>query len=351
MSFHLADLTISWTSAFELAPRLLSNSWFLLFSVGPLFWFYLRRLVEPKRGFRWYDALHFIPSVLVLADMWSWVTLPAETRIFYQRIAAEGEVDLVGWKVLAKVAFNISQNLVYLVLSRRLLVRARADVAAVSADSQVLAAMGSLRTFITGFAVWEGAYLVIFAALATFGQFGRVIDAVWLFINGLFLQFSAIQALTRPEYFGATVDQAALLSHAQPPVLDQEPGSDLQEQSSDAGKYRKSSLAPETADQHRQAFEKLMREEKPYLDGTLRLADLASRLGLSPHNLSQVLNQDGYRVDEAKALLKNPAKTHLSVLALAFEAGFNNKNSFNRAFKARVGVTPSAFQKEEGDKP
>jgi AraC-like DNA-binding protein len=34
------------------------------------------------------------------------------------------------------------------------------------------------------------------------------------------------------------------------------------------------------------------------------------------------------------------------VLAIGFEAGFNNKASFNQAFKKYTRQTPSAFRKE-----
>ena len=93
----------------------------------------------------------------------------------------------------------------------------------------------------------------------------------------------------------------------------------------------------------------------------MRLADLATPLNLSAHNLSQVLNQEvggcffevvnRYRVEEAKRLLQDPAKGHLSLLAIAFEAGFNNKNSFNRECKSQVGSTPSAYLKQVQGRP
>jgi AraC-like DNA-binding protein len=86
----------------------------------------------------------------------------------------------------------------------------------------------------------------------------------------------------------------------------------------------------------------------------LRLTDLAALVGLHAHELSQVINQsfaqsyndfvNRYRVEEAKRLLSDPAREADSLLTLAFEAGFNNKTSFNEAFKKHAGMTPSRFR-------
>jgi|GEM_PF-4221686 AraC-like DNA-binding protein len=35
---------------------------------------------------------------------------------------------------------------------------------------------------------------------------------------------------------------------------------------------------------------------------------------------------------------------HLSMVGIAFEAGFNSKTAFNTAFKKQVGVSPTAFR-------
>ncbi len=343
MSVHLADLTLSWTDVFEMAPRLFSNSWPLLFLVGPLFWMSVRRLVTPQRSWRWHDALHLLPALILAFTMLKWYRLPVESRLQYHHWLLETGPPKVTLRALISVGFNVFQNLVYLLLSWRLIARAGRRLAAFSADGQVLGSLRSLQLFVAGFTAWEGCYLLVFLALAGWGKFGTTIDSVWLFISGLFLQFSALLALTRPDHFAATIDHAE--AEADNPLLT----------GVATEKYRKSSLSETALATHRQAFEQLMSEEKPYLDRSLRLADLAERLGVTSHQLSQVLNQalgasffdvvNSYRVDEVMRLLRDPGKRHLSLLAVAFEAGFNNKNSFNRAFKTKVGMTPSAYLK------
>lgn len=92
--------------------------------------------------------------------------------------------------------------------------------------------------------------------------------------------------------------------------------------------------------------------KKPFLDPTLSLYDLASSMNWSTHELSVLLNRflktnfyeyiNSYRVEEAKERLKQNEQ-RFTVLAIAFDCGFNSKASFNRIFKQKTGMTPSDF--------
>jgi len=99
-----------------------------------------------------------------------------------------------------------------------------------------------------------------------------------------------------------------------------------------------------------------MTEEKPYFEGDLTLQKLADRLSISPHHLSQIINDkigqnffdfiNSYRIEEAKKLLLDPRGELLTILAISEETGFNSKSSFNNAFKKYTGQTPSQFKQE-----
>lgn len=99
----------------------------------------------------------------------------------------------------------------------------------------------------------------------------------------------------------------------------------------------------------------LMLNEKPYLDSTLSLPKLAQKLQISTHELSYLINTgfednffnfvNRYRIEESKRILMTPQYQHLSMVGIAFEAGFNSKTAFNTAFKKMVGVSPTEFQK------
>ncbi len=120
-------------------------------------------------------------------------------------------------------------------------------------------------------------------------------------------------------------------------------------------KYLKSTLTDEQSDEHKTRLLNLMKTEKLYLEGELKLSDVAEKLRISNNNLSQIINEkleknfydfvNDYRVETAKTLLLNPKKQHLTLLAIAFESGFNSKSSFNSVFKKQCGFTPTEFRK------
>ena len=97
----------------------------------------------------------------------------------------------------------------------------------------------------------------------------------------------------------------------------------------------------------------LMKQEKPYLNQELTIAELAIQLNLPSHQLSRIIKENtgknffvfinDYRLLEFKKLAVNPKNKHISILGLAMEAGFNSKATFNRFFKNATGLTPSEF--------
>jgi AraC-like DNA-binding protein len=98
-----------------------------------------------------------------------------------------------------------------------------------------------------------------------------------------------------------------------------------------------------------------MEREKPFKKAELMLPELAASLSISPNHLSQILNDNlgqsffdfinAYRVKEAQQALLDPSKQHLTILAIAYEVGFNSKSTFNTVFKKHTQMTPSQYKK------
>ncbi|MEO9483869.1 MAG: AraC family transcriptional regulator [Ekhidna sp.] len=94
-------------------------------------------------------------------------------------------------------------------------------------------------------------------------------------------------------------------------------------------------------------------EHKPFLDPELTLISLSEKLDMSREELSDVINQgfesrfndfiNSYRIQETKRLIAEGKHKNLSLLGLAFEAGFNSKATFNRAFKKSENQSPSEY--------
>lgn len=121
-------------------------------------------------------------------------------------------------------------------------------------------------------------------------------------------------------------------------------------------KYQTSPLDDDRLSQIKAEVESFLRESQSFLEPNLSLAELASRLKMPAHYLSQVLNlgfgkgfyelMADYRVDQAKALLRDPAQAERTVLEIAYDSGFNSKSVFNEAFRRRTGVTPSQYRQD-----
>lgn len=117
-------------------------------------------------------------------------------------------------------------------------------------------------------------------------------------------------------------------------------------------RYEKSSLSPNASKAYIEKVVQAVESESLYINRELRLTDVAKQLEMSPNHLSQVINENlqknffdfinQYRVTEAKKkIAEGPEKT---LLQIAYEVGFNNKTSFNNAFKKHLGMTPSQFK-------
>ena len=96
-----------------------------------------------------------------------------------------------------------------------------------------------------------------------------------------------------------------------------------------------------------------MEEKQPYLDPEITISRLSELLDVRIEFLSEVLNSqlnqnffdfiNKYRVEEFKIQSILKANSHLSIMGIAYNCGFNSKASFYRAFKKFEGISPTAF--------
>lgn len=117
-------------------------------------------------------------------------------------------------------------------------------------------------------------------------------------------------------------------------------------------------LAPDPAeDRLAQALQTMMVTERAYRTEDLTVAGLAARLAVPEYRLRRLINQrlghrnfnafvNGFRLDQARNALADPARRDLPVLTIALDSGFQSIGPFNRAFKATTGLTPTEFRKE-----
>jgi AraC-like DNA-binding protein len=300
---------------------------FLILTFPPLLYLYVRALIGPSVRFRSTDALHFLPAALLA--VWS------EAEAF---LPAAGPA-VPGIDVASETAINgawLVQTAVYIFLILRLRERhIRSAPQVLSARDKVY--LDWIRNLVLGFA---------FIALLTLLYLLHMLAGLPLpRTPGVFLHLTIAVFVIAWGYQG--LRQPEIFAVGRPEDLE------TRGKASAAASGLEEPLSP--ADESVRLILSYMNREKPFLAPDLNLFDLARSLALPPYQLSAVLNRklgktffdfvNGYRVEEAKRRLLDPAGANLKILALAFECGFNSKSAFNRVFKAMTGLTPSEFQR------
>ncbi|MCF2489389.1 AraC family transcriptional regulator [Dyadobacter sp. CY347] len=103
-----------------------------------------------------------------------------------------------------------------------------------------------------------------------------------------------------------------------------------------------------------QKLDQIMEREELFKNPNLTLGELAKAVNVTPHLLSQILNDhvgknftsyiNAFRIDEACKMIE--ANRPFSLEAIGYEVGFNSKSTFYASFKKRKGTTPLAYKEK-----
>ena len=187
-------------------------------------------------------------------------------------------------------------------------------------------------------------------------SFGLVVLMLWdlIIINGLFWGFINYLTFTTilASAFAIYVSTLSLLFIYQPEIFAKEEIA-IEEPPKTTPQLRSIELSSEAADELKQRLEKLIETHQPHLDEGISLGKLASLLGVTTHQLSELLNihmsisfydyLNHLRYEESLKLLQN-AWHEYSITDIAYRSGFNNRNSFYKVFKEKTGLTPTQFK-------
>lgn len=110
--------------------------------------------------------------------------------------------------------------------------------------------------------------------------------------------------------------------------------------------------------QLKQKLESAMIDQEAFKAHDLKISSLAGQLGVSQHRLRRLINQslgyenfsafiNHYRIEAVKESFRDPDKTHIPILTIAMNCGFNSLSPFNRVFKEIEGITPSQYRKSK----
>lgn len=111
---------------------------------------------------------------------------------------------------------------------------------------------------------------------------------------------------------------------------------------------------PDVDKHHADRIKTLLENEHIYRQMRINRATLAEMVGIGEYHLSRVINRhfgknfnellNTYRIEEAKRRLRSE---NTQITVIGFEVGFNSIASFNRVFKAKVGISPTEYRNNE----
>jgi AraC-like DNA-binding protein len=320
------------------------------FLIGPLYYMYVRSLLEGRLRFRLHDLLHTLPCLYMIYRMLPFFLMPNSVKIGHiWSVYLTNTPGELSPQVLFNVWFHLIQMAVYFTLAYWSIFRHERDARQSSSNAGTVVYLADLRKLTIGYGVYVLGFGVTATALSVLKTYGIVVDAIWYLATSGFIYVIGYQALTRkfPLVEASTGHESGL-------AWEPDTGDDTSPSAFPAGgeKYSRSGLSDEQARHYLARLSEWMETRQVYTDNDLRLSNLAEQLSITPNQLSQIINQHAgksfydfvneYRIDHAKQLLKeNPDKT---VLDIALAVGFSNKATFNRVFKLYTRTTPTGFK-------
>lgn len=299
-------------------PRFPILSDLILFVYGPLYYFFVRSVFRDtsvtKGAMRWWP--HFIPVCVHLG-----VSIPLfflDLNYFLKSMQT-GSVFLY-FNIIMSLA--LLHNLIYWYQGHQL-------VRSIQEPYNDLKVKLS-ASYVLYMRIWYLVVIVSFAAVVLIYPFNVLIagigyQIVWILASWLVFGLGYL-VMTLPETYGDVLVEV------------------------------KQSVNPT----ERARFENMgaqvltaLEEKRIFLDPEISLMSMAKLLNTNNVMLSKTINHffevgfyeliNKYRVEEFIRLAGNPDNSHFTYYALALQAGFNSKTSFNKYFKKITGLTPKQY--------
>lgn len=305
---------------------------FFTFTYGPFLYLYVRFMTLPGRKFNWLALLHFIPFVafFTISVIFRSEPLVRDLRGFFK------PDKLMPLRIVYSVSFYLSIT-IYSTLAFIEIRRHQTKLKDLVSYTSQKITLNWLKILSISFYV---SYFILFI-LGGLNMIGNYIPFdPYFVVFGFIALFSIVYSfygIKQPVIFGELVH-----NH--------------NEEKKEPEKYIKSGLKEDEADKYLQKLLHCMEKDKPYLNGDLSIHDLSELTGISRHHITQVLNEkykrnfftfiNEYRVKEVQKRFENPKYNNFTILAIAFDSGFNSKAAFNSIFKSQTGLTPSEYRQK-----
>ncbi|MEZ5007225.1 MAG: helix-turn-helix transcriptional regulator [Chitinophagales bacterium] len=304
---------------------------------GPYVYLYTKYLVDGKVRFEIKDLLHFAPFVILMVLFFAFFknNLSFSDVAYFQKDANLVPRLFFGITYMGMVVF-------YTILTFKKLNQHRKSL-----ESQ--------------FSYWSQQLKLIWL---NFIPFLFTLFFIGYFAAGIVnaLTFKQVINITELSHIGLTL-MAFLISYfglRQPSLFQTEfiGFDEMEEQPSieDNNRYLDENETPNNdVEEQIENLNRIMVEDKPYLNSILTLHDLATKANLNKIELTNLLNKEigknfftyvnEYRLEEVIKRFKNSAYNNYTIIAIAYDCGFNSKSTFNSLFKQHTNLTPSEYRK------
>ncbi|MDT8401691.1 MAG: helix-turn-helix domain-containing protein [Bacteroidales bacterium] len=331
---------------------------FVAFTYGPILYLYVKYMTEPARRFRITNYLHFIPFVVFFVVS----VIFRSDKVF---------TDLTGFLVADKyISLRIVYSVCFLLSITAYSIITFITISRHQRHLKDLVSYESGKITLNWLKILSISFYAAFFILFIFGGINIFIDflpfdpyyTLFIFI-AIYSFVYSFYAIKQPILAGV------LIGSDDVPTINAGVHSAENENKTVAGdqaikkkRYSRSSLSENQAKKYLDNILEYMDKKKPYLDRNLTIYDLSLQTGISKHHITQVLNDlhgrnfftfiNEYRVNEVISRLKDPAYKNYTLLAIAYDSGFNSKSTFNTIFKNLTHLTPTQYlEKLSSERP
>ncbi|HZY80512.1 MAG TPA: AraC family transcriptional regulator [Cyclobacteriaceae bacterium] len=303
-------------------------------TIQPLIYLYIRSSVDGKFRMGARQALHFVPSLVffIHAVIVYMLTQTGTNPVEQDVIASAMYFSEVKW---FEDILSVISSWTYCYLSYNLIKNYRKWIDDNSGDM-------SYPTY-----TWLRNVLVLFTILVSVLTINLLLDQFGFGMTNFFhWQLFYLCMAVIIYYMGV---QGYRQQSVPPPVVL-------------AGQTKKEGPAIDerTVSSARQKIIDALENDKAYRDPEISIQLLASRIGVPTSIVSHTINNslgknfrnlvNEYRIAEVKQRLSDPRSSHLSLLGIALECGFNSEASFYRVFRQTTGMSPKEFVDRQASK-
>lgn len=304
---------------------LISSSVALLY--GPLLYFYFKRINQQYK-FKLVDVLHLLPFVLVLFVWIPFYMQSTEEKLKFMfglnTVYSRRDFFIYGFllKLSSYIFYGFLIGKIYFKNKNRLTLKS---------DDTIIK--------------WKrNIYYIHIMYVISYMFYGISVGQIFKFDSDI-LSHTQVLAMS------LMVLYIAQMAYLNPKVFDL--SSFMLGNGLGISKYLKSGLTPSLSEELKEELITLFIEDKIYRDSDLNLDTLSEKLNTTRHNTSQIINEhfdmnffeliNKFRIEEATNLLLEDKNGNLNIIDIAYEVGYNNKVTFNKAFKKSTSLTPTQF--------